>query len=227
VPKARELPRELSDRLTFGLAQAGILPLPGRILCSVKIRYGDLSFKPVTSERWSDLEELFGEHGAYSGCWCMWWRITRSEFDRNHGEGNRRALKRIVDSGTVPGILAYLQEKPIGWCSVAPREQFPVLDRSRMLKRVDDRPVWSIICFFVPRPYRRQGLSSLLIRGALEYAKGQGATIVEAYPVDKESPKNTSVEAFTGFAKTFRALGFREVIRRSAWMPILRYYFAD
>jgi GNAT superfamily N-acetyltransferase len=132
-----------------------------------------------------------------------------------------------VDSGTVPGILAYLQERPIGWCSVAPREQFPVLDRSRLLKRVDNRPVWSIVCFFVARPYRRQGLSSLLIRGALEYAKGQGATIVEAYPVDKESPKNTSVEAFTGFAKTFERLGFKQVIRRSASRPILRYYFAD
>jgi GNAT superfamily N-acetyltransferase len=193
----------------------------------VAIQYGDLSFKPVTPERWSDLEELFGEHGAYSGCWCMWWRIRRSEFDRNHGEGNRRALKRIVDSGSVPGILAYLQEKPVGWCSVAPREQFPVLDRSPLFKRVDERPVWSIVCFFLARPYRRQGLSALLIRGALEYAKGRGATIVEAYPVDKESARNTSVEAFTGFAKTFRALGFQEVARRSASRPLLRRYLED
>ncbi len=191
------------------------------------IQYGDLRFKPATPEHWNDLEELFGEHGAYIGCWCMWWRITRSEFSRDHGEGNRRALKRIVDSGTVPGILAYLQGKPIGWCSVAPREQFPVLDRSRVLKRVDDRPAWSIVCFFMAKPHRRQGLSALLIRGALEYARSQGATIVEAYPVDTESVRNTSVEAFTGFAKTFRALGFREVARRSASRPLLRYYLQD
>jgi GNAT superfamily N-acetyltransferase len=192
---------------------------------NAKIRYDELTFKPVTPERWNDLEELFGQHGAYGGCWCMWWRIKRSEFDRNHGAGNRKALKRIVNSSTVPGILAYFQERPIGWCSVAPREHFPVLDRSPVLKRVDERTVWSIVCFFVARPYRRRGLSSLLIRGALEYARQRSATIVEAYPVDKECSKNTSLEAFTGFAKTFERLGFREVERRSASRPILRHYF--
>jgi GNAT superfamily N-acetyltransferase len=108
---------------------------------------------------------------------------------------------------------------------VAPREQFPVLDRSPVLKRIDERSVWSIVCFFVARPFRRQGLNSLLIRGVLEYAKGRGATIIEAYPVDKESSRNTSLDAFTGFAKTFERLGFREVKRRSASRPILRYYF--
>jgi GNAT superfamily N-acetyltransferase len=194
-------------------------------LGSAKILYDDLSFKPVTPERWDDLEELFGQHGAYGGCWCMWWRIKRSEFERNHGSGNRQALKRIVDAGMVPGILAYLEKEPIGWCSVAPREQFPVLDRSPVLKRVDQRAVWSIVCFFIVSPFRRRGLSSLLIRGALEYARGQGATIVEAYPVDRESSRNTSLDAFTGFARTFERLGFREVERRSASRPILRYFF--
>jgi GNAT superfamily N-acetyltransferase len=191
------------------------------------VRYSDLAFQPVSPERWNDLVELFGPHGAYGGCWCMWWRIKRSEFDRNHGQGNRRALKRIVDSGTVPGILAYLEGKPIGWCSVAPREQLPVLDRSPVLKRLDDRAVWSIVCFFVARPFRCQGLSSLLIRGAIEYARQKGATIVEAYPVDRESSRNTSLDAFTGFARTFQALGFQEVLRRSASRPMLRCYVQE
>lgn len=184
----------------------------------------DLLLQPVTKDLWNDLEELFGKHGAYGGCWCMWWRIKRSEFDKQTGEGNRKALRRIVDSGTVPGILAYFNGKPIAWCSIAPREQFPVLDRSPVLKRFDNNPVWSIVCFFISKAFRRKGLSRLLIKGAIEYAKNNGAMIIEAYPVDKESSKNTSLDAFTGFAKTFYSLGFEEVIRRSDKRPILRYY---
>lgn len=184
----------------------------------------DLLLQPVTKDLWNDLEELFGKHGAYGGCWCMWWRIKRSEFDKQTGEGNRKALRRIVDSGTVPGILAYFNGKPIAWCSIAPREQFPVLDRSSVLKRFDNNPVWSIVCFFISKAFRRKGLSRLLIKGAIEYAKNNGAMIIEAYPVDKESSKNTSLDAFTGFAKTFYSLGFEEVIRRSDKRPILRYY---
>ena len=184
----------------------------------------DLLIKPVTKDLWNDLEELFGKHGAYSGCWCMWWRIKRAEFDRQTGEANRKALKRIVDSGTVPGILAYLNGKPIGWCSVAPREQFPVLDRSPVLKRFDDKPVWSIVCFFISKAFRRQGLSKLLIKGAVDYARKNRAKIVEAYPADKEDSKNTSLDAFTGFLKTFSNIGFEEVIRRSEKRPMVRYY---
>jgi GNAT superfamily N-acetyltransferase len=184
----------------------------------------DLLLQPVTKDLWNDLEELFGKHGAYGGCWCMWWRIKRSEFDKQTGEGNRKALRRIVDSGTVPGILAYFNGKPIAWCSIAPREQFPVLDRSPVLKRFDNNPVWSIVCFFISKAFRRKGLSRLLIKGAIEYAKNNGAMIIEAYPVDKESSKNTSLDAFTGFAKTFYSLGFEEAIRRSDKRPILRYY---
>ncbi|KPL15844.1 hypothetical protein AMJ74_00580 [candidate division WOR_3 bacterium SM1_77] len=184
----------------------------------------ELIFKPVTKAVWSDLEELFGKHGAYGGCWCMWWRIKRSDFNKQTGEGNRQALKNIVGSGTIPGILAYLKGKPIGWCSVAPRKQFPVLDRSPILKRVDAEPVWSIVCFFVAKSFRHRGLSGLLLKGAIEYAKQNGATIIEAYPVDKKSSKNTSLDAFTGFVQNFLRMGFKEVMRRSDTRPILRYY---
>ncbi len=188
------------------------------------INKDDLIFKAVTPDRWSDLEELFGRQGAYSGCWCMWWRIKRADFDRNHGEGNKSALREIVASGTVPGILAYINGQPIGWCSVAPREQFPVLDRSPLFKRFDDKTVWSIVCLFFAKPYRGKGLSSLIIRAAIDYATQHGATIVEAYPVETKSSKNTSLDGFTGFVQTYLRLGFREAIRRSEKRPLLRYY---
>ena len=82
---------------------------------------GDLIFAPLTPERWDDFEDLFGPRGAIGGCWCMWWRMKRSEFERHQGNDNRMAMRAIVLSGEVPGILAYQKEKAIGWCSVAPR----------------------------------------------------------------------------------------------------------
>ena len=130
----------------------------------------DLVFHPVTPDRWPDLERLFGPRGAYSGCWCMFWRLRRSEFDRSSADERRAGLKGLVDSGQIPGILAYSGDEPIAWVSLGPRETFPPLERSRTLVRVDEQPVWSIVCFFVAKPYRRQGLMIKLLRGAVAYA---------------------------------------------------------
>ena len=189
----------------------------------MKLTKDQLIFKPVTESEWPDMQRLFGPNGADGGCWCMWWRIKRSEFDRNHGEPNRRAMEAIIRSGEVPGLLAYLENEPIGWCSVAPREAFPVLDRSPVLKRVDDQPVWSIVCFYIDRRYRYRGLEGLLIEAAVDYAGSQGARIVEAYPVAPGTGRFESGSSFTGTMGTFRRLGFREVARRSKRRGVLRY----
>jgi GNAT superfamily N-acetyltransferase len=181
-----------------------------------------LTFKPVTVDEWPALQQLFGPDGADGGCWCMWWRIKRSEFDRNKGEGNRRALEAIIRSGEVPGLLAYLEGEPIGWCSVAPREAFPVLDRSPVLKRVDDQPVWSIVCFYIAPRYRRCGLNRLLIDAAVDYARSHGATIIEAYPVDSGTDGFDAGGSFTGLISTFREAGFKEVARRSKRRAVVR-----
>jgi GNAT superfamily N-acetyltransferase len=186
----------------------------------------DLEFRPVTRERWPDLEALFGEHGAYGGCWCMWWRLKRSEFAKQIGQGNKEALKRIVEAGDVPGLLAYSDGQPVAWCSVAPRETFPALERSRTLKRVDNKPVWSIVCFFVARSARRKGVMLKLLRAAVQYAAAHGARIVEGYPVE---PARTlsGASGFTGVVSTFRQAGFVEVLRRSRTQPIMRCFVGD
>src|SRR5688572_4424418 len=142
-----------------------------------------LTFHPLTPERWSDLERLFGERGACGGCWCMAWRQTRSQYDANKGDKNRLAFRKIVRSGAEPGVLAYDGATPIGWCAIAPREQYTVLQRSRTLKPVDDRPVWSVSCFFITRPYRRSGVSVRLLNAAVEFARKRGAETIEGYPV--------------------------------------------
>lgn len=190
---------------------------------STRAQPAKLEFHPVTPKRWRDLEKLFGERGACGGCWCMCWRLKRSQFEKQKGAGNKKALKKMVAAGEVPGLLAYAGREPVGWCSVAPREAFPVLENSRILKRVDDQPVWSASCFFVARPYRRQGLSVKLLRAAVAYAKKKGARMVEGYPVEPKKSPMPDVFAWTGLASAFRRAGFKEVLRRSPTRPIMRY----
>ena len=179
-------------------------------------------FHPVTTARWSDMEKLFGARGACGGCWCMWWRLPRREFVQGKGEANRRAMRRLVAAGDTLGILAYSGGEPVGWCSLAPRESFPVLDRSRILKRVDDQPVWSVVCFFVAKEHRRQGLAVKLLEAAAAYAEKCGARIVEGYPVEPKKGDMPDVFVYTGLASAFRKAGFVEVARRSETRPVMR-----
>jgi GNAT superfamily N-acetyltransferase len=178
---------------------------------------------PLTPERWSDFEELFGKRGACGGCWCMWWRLKRADFNRQKGEGNHQAMKRLIDSGKIPGILAYDRDKAIGWCSVAQREDFIALEKSRILKPVDDEPVWSIVCFFISKEYRKTGLSTWLIKAAIDFVKSQGGKIVEGYPIEPKKDNVPTVFAWTGFASSFRKAGFQEVVRRSETRPVMRF----
>jgi GNAT superfamily N-acetyltransferase len=193
-------------------------------MSSESITLSNLKFYPVTPRRWKDLESLFGERGACGGCWCMWWRMTRSEFNKQKGSGNKKALKKIIDSGEIPGILAYANGQPVGWCSVAPREKFSTLERSRILQKVDEKPVWSVVCFFIAKTLRRKGVTIALLKAAIEYAKKHGAKIVEGYPVDPRKGITPDVFAYTGLASAFRQAGFVEVLRRSETRPIMRYF---
>lgn len=181
-----------------------------------------LSFHPLTADRWRDIEVLFGPRGACGGCWCMAWRLTPSDFGRCKGDRNRRAFRSLVTKGETPGILAYDGDAPVGWCAVAPREATPRLERSRVLARLDDAPVWSVTCFFVARSHRRQGATVALLRAASAYARRQGARILEGYPVEPRQPELPAAFAWTGLASAFRNAGFTEAARRSATRPIFR-----
>ena len=190
-------------------------------------KFQTLTFHPVTPDRWDDFETVFGPRGATGGCWCMWNRLPNPEFEAQKGEGNKQLMKGIVESGHVPGILAYHGDEPVGWCSVAPREEFSRLERSRILKPVDDQPVWSIVCFFIPKQYRGKGVMTLLLKGAVEYARSQGAKIVEGYPVEPKKDSYPDTFAWHGLAEPFRQAGFKEVARRSETRPFMRYFIED
>jgi GNAT superfamily N-acetyltransferase len=183
-----------------------------------------LEFHPLTPARWDDFVRLFGERGAYGGCWCMWWRSTRREFEERGGEGNRRAMKAIVESGEIPGILAYGEGEPVGWCSVAPRESYGAVERSRVLKRLDDTPVWSIVCFFVEKGHRDRGMAEALIRAAVAYVQERGGKVVEAYPTPARGKRLPPVSSFMGTPAMFQRVGFVECARPSKSRVIMRYY---
>jgi GNAT superfamily N-acetyltransferase len=183
----------------------------------------NLQVFPLTPERWTDFEAVLGAHGAYGGCWCMFWRMNRADFQRMCGDGTHQVMRALVDSGETPGLLGYLEGKAVGWVSVGPRADFPALDRSPTLKPVDDAEVWSVNCFYVVSRMRHKGVSHALLRAAVTFAVEHGARIVEGYPVDVKTTKYPAPYLYTGALGLFLQAGFVEVLRRRPTRPILRY----
>jgi GNAT superfamily N-acetyltransferase len=183
----------------------------------------DLEIHPLTAERWSDLETLFGPHGADGGCWCMYWRLSRGRFDEGRGEVNRQAFKKIVETGKAVGLLAYADGKAIGWLAVAPRDEYPTMDRSNVIKRVDKKKVWSISCFYTLTGYRRRGVTLALIEAAKDFARKHKGTILEGYPIIPRSEKVDCGSAYTGILSAYQKAGFKEVARYSDTRPIMRF----
>ncbi len=183
-----------------------------------------ISVRPLTEGRWDDLVDLFGpERGAHGGCWCMWWRMTGSEFEAASREQRKAGFHAMVKDGEPTGILAYEGKRPVGWCAVGPRHSLPKLMRSRIAKPVNDDPAttWMINCFFIDRAFRGRGLTRQLIDGASDFARDNGAKVVEACPLDT-TRKLIWGEGFIGLAHTFRAAGFEEIARRSPTRPLMR-----
>jgi len=176
----------------------------------------------ATPDRGGDIAAVMNDCGDARHCWCAFWSRPRSEFGRDWGNGNKRWFMRRLQSAAHPiGVLAYVGDEPAGWCAVAPRSDHVRLARSRNLAPVDDTPVWSITCFVVAKRFRRQGLMRALVDGAVALARAQGATTVEAYPLDT-SRKLGSGELYVGSLSAFLDAGFTEVLRRAPTRPIVR-----
>jgi GNAT superfamily N-acetyltransferase len=153
----------------------------------------------------------------------MYWRLPRGQWTDSKGDKNKNSFKEIVGSKMKPGVLAYTGREAIAWCAIAPREEFTSLARSRVLKPVDDKPVWSITCLFVKKPFRRRGVSVALLQAAVKFAGKQGAKIVEGYPTTPTMEQTPDPFVFMGVPSAFKAAGFKEVARRSATRPIMRF----
>ncbi len=184
-----------------------------------------LSVEPLTVHNWGKFEDLFGPRGACGNCWCMYYRLSKPEFlEGKFEDGNKQAMKEIVDAGRPAGILALYEDQAIAWCAFAPREDFIKLNRSRVHKPIDDKQVWSIPCMFIHKDFRRYGVSVELLKGVIDYAREQGIKIIEAYPTIPTIKKLPDSFAWIGLYKSFERAGFKIVDRTSVNRPMVRYY---
>jgi len=191
-----------------------------------------LVVRPLTPGRWPDLEALFGAKGCSvaRGCWCMFYRVSGKGGLTRPSDQQRssakEALRSLADQDPPPGLLGYRGKTPVGWISLGPREDFAKLARSRVMKPVDERPVWSIVCFVVPSEHRKQGVARELLAGAVEYARQRGVELLEAYPVDKDDPSAAQASWF-GSKRMFDEAGFEEVARRRSDRPVVRLQLVE
>jgi GNAT superfamily N-acetyltransferase len=186
-----------------------------------------VTFAPAAPGRLADITAVIGACGDARRCWCAYWYRANADYRQGRKDGsNRLWLEERIALGGVPGIVAYREGRPVGWCGVAPRRAIARLSRSRTLAPVDDAEVWSITCFVVAKEARRQGLMRRLIAAAVDHARTQRARLVEAYPLDLDR-KAYPGELYVGTLGAFRDAGFVEVARRSATRPIVRLALSD
>ena len=191
----------------------------------------DLEIRPLTRERWGELAALFGQGGDPKWCWCAFYRVRSVDFRSATADSNRRVLEEAVATtaaeGRAPGLLAYRGGEAVGWVSLGPRDDYERLRHSKVLAPIDERPVWSIVCFVVARSARGQGVARALLDGAMDYAREHGATLLEAYPVDTGGGRVPAATAYKGTVGMFEGAGFTVAERRranasSAARPIMR-----
>lgn len=185
-----------------------------------------LTLHSLTPERWNDLEAIFRAKGCSvaRGCWCMYYRRSGEQpqpAGMTRAEANRAELRALVDEGRPVGLIGYRGNTPIGWVSLGPREDFEKLKRSPVMKPVDDKPVWSVICFVIPAEHRGQGVATALLKGAVTWAKAQGVTLLEAYPMDKPG-RAADDSMWFGAKSMYDRAGFEEVARRKPQRPVVR-----
>jgi len=174
----------------------------------------DVAIHPLTSDRWDDLAALFDEGGDPKWCWCQFYRVRGLDWSNSSADGNRERLATLTRDGPPPGLVGYQDGRAVGWVSLAPRPAYDRLTHAKLLAPVDDKPVWSIVCFVVSRSARGQGVARALLDGAIAWAKREGATILEAYPSDVQGRKVPAANLYHGSLSMFEDAGFEVVARR-------------
>jgi GNAT superfamily N-acetyltransferase len=175
-----------------------------------------LEIVPLTPERIDDLATLFDQGGDPKWCWCASFRLRSMDFSKAKPAENRSVLVGLAQRGPAPGLVAYRADRVVGWVSLGPREDYERLAYSTVLAPVDDRPVWSIVCFVVGRRERRQGVAIAMLEAAIDHARAGGATTLEAYPADTGEGRIASANAYMGTLSMFKRAGFKVVAVRQA-----------
>ena len=180
----------------------------------------EIKVVPATAKHWADVEDFF----AGQACWCQYWRMSASEYGR-YAKGpawekqiqlRRERLRHQVYNSPPPVMLAYLDQHMVGWCGFGLRQNMQRLERSRTIPKVDDRPVWSIVCFFIRPGFRRRGIARRLLQAVVKYAQHSGLAGLEAYPVEHQGKRINANSAYVGTVSIFQAEGFRKVTESDA-----------
>jgi ribosomal protein S18 acetylase RimI-like enzyme len=177
---------------------------------------GGLTVVPLTADRVDDLATLFEQGGDPRWCWCAWYRVANRTWTNSTPPQNRALLAGLAEDGPAPGLVAYRGDQVVGWVSLGPRQDYERLAHSTILAPLDDRPVWSIVCFVVGRRERGQGIANALLRSSIEHARANGARTLEAYPVDTDGNRLPSANIYKGTLSMFERVGFSVVARRQA-----------
>lgn len=186
-----------------------------------------INFKPLSEDTWEDLVDLFEGHGNPGYCWCTLWRIASTKYRELDSTGRKETLHCLVMSGTPTGILGYRDGQPVGWCSIAPRESYPRLTRSKSIPWIADKKTWSVVCFYLARDLRGQDLSLRFLQAAVRHAASQGAQMVEGYPVEPEVDEQgnwlpAKSYRFMGYRSTFERAGFADVTPKGSKRTVMR-----
>ena len=184
----------------------------------------EFTIAPLTTDTWQDFETVMGARGGAGGCWCMHWRSSIAEWMENKGDGNKAAMRALAERGAPPGVIGYLDGEPVAWCAFGDRSDFPRMQRSTLLKPVDDEPVVSLACLLIRKDHRGDGLLPAWIAAVCSHlAEASPTRTVEAYPVEPPAGRRAGPDtAMTGIASAFAAAGFIEVARPKRDRPVMR-----
>ncbi|MBS1599147.1 MAG: GNAT family N-acetyltransferase [Bacteroidetes bacterium] len=189
---------------------------------NTKIPNNEIRMEPLQKRNWNMFEDLMGEKGGCGGCWCMLFRLSYKEFQSNKPHGNKLLMQKIVFASKPTGLMAIYNDKAIGWIAFAPREDYIKIEKARTLKRIDDKPVWSITCFFIRKEFRRMGISKIMIKSLLDYAKKKNIKTLEAYPAIPYDDKVPPPFLWVGVLSAFLQNGFKIVQQNGKSKAIVR-----
>lgn len=175
-----------------------------------------ISIVSIADAPWADVEAVFGTRGDPASCWCQFFKMPGAEWRKPTAEKSARLREQTVGDPIPPGLLAYLDGEPVGWCAVEPRTRYPLILRSKVVttsstEEPDDDSVWAISCFVVRVGKRRLGIGQALAKAAVDWAREHGARVIEGYPVDIEAKpdKVSSAALYHGSISIFEQAGFR------------------
>jgi GNAT superfamily N-acetyltransferase len=180
----------------------------------------DVTVRAVANVPWDDVRTVFGTRGDPSTCWCQYFKLSNAELDAATRDECAGMLRQQVQANhPAPGVIAYLDGEPVGWCAVEPKAHYERLRRSKIVTEgsredPDDASVWAVTCFVVRVGFRKKGIGGTLLRAAVDQARELGARVIEGYPVDTAvRAKAPSAELYHGTLSLFTAAGFEVVSR--------------